>query len=218
MIQKMKSFPIVHILATPAVVLLAAGTAHAQLVGARFNGQGGSSIGDGQAAVHNNPIAAAGLFANANWQDSGGEGNPNDFNAGNGFADFNIPGDAVGVDENDWAVTGSGVLTVNTSGNYRFRTGTDDASRIILAGRNVVVQPGCCANVDGTNLIPLVAGQRYAIQTIWKEGGGGGNGEFSLSRDGGPFSLLGTGTSPDFTVTPDIGNPVSSAGAPGLLA
>lgn len=214
----MKSFQSIRILAIPAAVLLAAGAAQAQFVGARFNGQLGTSTGDGQAAVHNNPIAAAGLYNQANWQDNGGTGGPNNFNAGNGFPDFDIPGDAIGVDENDWALVGSGVLMVNTSGNYRFRTGTDDSSRIVLAGRNVAVQTGCCADVDGTNLISLVAGQRYAIQTIVKEGGGGGNGEFSVSRDGGAFQLLGTGVSADYTVVPFIGNPWGGAGAPGLLA
>jgi len=129
----------IRVLATSVAVVLAASQAQAQLVGARFNGQGGSSINDGQVAVHNNPVAAAGLFNQANWQDNGGGGTPNDFNSGNGFPDFDIPGDIIGVDENDWALVGSGVLTVNTTGNYRFRTATDDASRIILAGRNVVV-------------------------------------------------------------------------------
>ena len=197
--------------------LLAASQAHAQFVVTRFSG-GGGSIADGQNAVHNGPVVASKTDAVANWQDNGGTGGPNDFNSGNGFPDLDIPGDQLGVDENDWAVVGSGVLTVNTSGNYRFRTGTDDSSRIVLAGRNVVVQPGCCANDDGLNLIPLVAGQRYAVQTIVKEGGGGGNGEFSVSRDGGAFVLLGNGTSADFSVSPDIGTAKSASVTPGLLA
>lgn len=201
------------------VLALAATQSQAQFVGSRFNGQGGASIGDGQTAVHNNGIAASGLFNQANWQDNGGGGTPDNFNSGNGFPNFDIPGDVVGVDENDWALVGSGVLTINTTGNYTFRTTTDDASRIILAGRNVVVATGCCADVNGTNAISLNAGQRYAINTIVKEGGGGGYGEFAISRDGGAFQLLGTGTSPDFTVTPNIGNPVAFTPAtPGLTA
>src|SRR5688500_3688159 len=107
--------------------------ADAQFVATRFGG-GGGSIGDGQNAVHNGPVTASELVNAANWQDSGNPGNPNDF-----VNDNPIPGDQIGVDENDWAVVGSGVFTPAVSGNYRFRTGTDDASRIILAGRNVVV-------------------------------------------------------------------------------
>jgi hypothetical protein len=206
-------------LAAAVALTLGATQAKAQFVGTRFNGQGGSSINDGQVAVHNNPVAASGLYLQANWQDNGGGGTPDNFNAGNGFPNFDIPGDVVGVDENDWALVGSGVLTINTTGNYRFRTTTDDASRVIVAGRNVVVQTGCCADVNGTNAVPLVAGQRYAIQTIVKEGGGGGYGEFAVSRDGGAFQLLGAGTSADFTVTPNIGLPVGfTPGTKGLTA
>lgn len=196
-------------LAAAAVLALAATQARAQFVGTRFNGQIGATNADGQVAVNNFLVAASGNYNQANWQDNGGGGTPDNFNSGNGFPNFDIPGDVVGVDEDNWALVGSGVLTVNTTGNYLFRTTTDDASRIVLAGRNVVVQTGCCADVNGTNAVPLVAGQRYAIQTVVKEGGGGGYGEFAVSRNGGAFQLLGTGTSADFTVTPNVGTPKS---------
>src|SRR5688500_1327405 len=85
------------------LLLLGVGSAQAQFVGLRFNGPG-TSVFDGQAAVHNNPVAAAGLYDQANWQDSGGTGGPDAFNAGNGFPNFEIPGDIVDVDENEWAL------------------------------------------------------------------------------------------------------------------
>lgn len=192
-----QTMPTFHLISIVAVLLST--QVQSQFVGTRFTGVG-SQFADAELTIGNSPVTASGLFAQANWQDNGGVGTPDDFSS-----NLDIPGDVIGVDEDNWALVGSGLLTVHTTGNYRFRTGTDDASRIILAGRTVVVQVGCCANVDSGS-IPLVAGQQYAIQTVLKEGSVGGGGEFSVSRDGGAFVLLGSGSA-DFSVTPDIGTP-----------
>ncbi len=182
-------------LLTGAATVMLTASASAQFYAGRFN-SGGTSIFDGENGLRNNGIVASGYYNVANWQDSGGTGGPNDFGA-----DFNIPGDNIGVDENDWGIAASGILHVLTTGTYVFRSGTDDSSRMILDGRNVNVQQGCCGNVDGPGIV-LTAGTRHFIQTIVKEGGGGGNAEFSVSLNGGAFSLLGTGASahPDVNV------------------
>jgi hypothetical protein len=185
--------------------------AQAQLYVSRFSGPGGG-IGEGENAIRPNPIVASGYYNVFNFQDNGGTGGPNDFGS-----DFNIPGDIIGTDENDWALFGSGVLHVQTTGTYVFRSGSDDSSRVIIDGRNVVAQGGCCANVDGPGIF-LEAGSTHFIGIALKEGGGGGNGEFSVSRDGGAFSLFGAvGVHPDLVVNQTGFQRVASASNPGLL-
>jgi hypothetical protein len=184
--------------------------AQAQLYVGRFDGPNGSIV-DGENANRLNSIVASGYYNAFNFQDSGGTGGPNDFGS-----DFDIPGDILNTDENDWSLYGSGVLHVLTTGTYVFRSGTDDSSRIILDGRNVNVQGGCCANIDGPGIL-LEAGSTHYIGMTVKEGGGGGNGEFSVSRDGGAFSLFGAvGAHPDLVVNQTGFQLTATASVPGL--
>jgi PEP-CTERM motif-containing protein len=196
-------------LAAVAAGLVGLSSANASIVATRFPGTG-TTIADGDNSIAGQKVTASNIVNQANWQDDGGTGNPNDFNAGNGFPDNPIPGDVIGVDEDNWTVVGSGVLKINTTGDYKFRAGSDDSGRIILNGRNVVVLPGCCANVDGVTL-HLTAGSTHMIQTIVKEGAGGGNGEFSISKDGGAFTLIGSGVSADYTVSPNLPSPARTS-------
>jgi hypothetical protein len=171
-----------------STAVLLTSIAQAQWWAGRFNGTG-TSIDDGENTNRNNVLVASGFYNEANWQDNGGTGGPNDFGSDN-----NIPGDILGVDENDWSMVASGYLHVQNGGNYVFTTGSDDSSRVVIDGRNVVVQGGCCANVSGPS-IPLLAGSTHFIQVTVKEGGGGGNAEFSFSLNGGARQLLSaTGT------------------------
>jgi hypothetical protein len=206
-----------YILAAAAAACLVSTQANAQFRVTRVAG-GGTDIQTGDDTVAGNPIVAAGTYTTANLQDNGGTGNPNDFNSTNGNPDFDIPGDVIGVDESDWTLHGHGILRINTAGSYIFRSGSDDSSRIVLDGRNVNVQPGCCGNIDGP-AITLSAGSVHHLSFNIKEGAGGGNGEFSVSRNGGPFTLLGTGVSPDYTVDQAYPGPVGAApGTAGLTA
>lgn len=200
-----------NLLAAMAAACLLSASAHAQFHVTRHSG-GGTSIENGDDTVAGSPVVASGLYNVANFQDNGGEGGPNDFGADNP-----IPGDILGTDENDWALFGHGIFKPLTTGSYVFRSGTDDSSRLVLDGRNVNVQTGCCGNVNGP-AINLTAGTIHPIAFNVKEGGGGGNGEWSVSINGGPFTLLGTGVSGDYTVNQAYPGPAGTVGAlPGLL-
>ncbi len=80
----------------------------------------------------------------------------------------------------------SGVVIPAVSGNYRFFIYSDDSSRLFVSTDDkpanavlVAEETGCCnvfTEPDSPRTsepIPLVAGRRYYIEGIWKEGGGG---------------------------------------------
>jgi hypothetical protein len=77
----------------------------------------------------------------------------------------------------------SGVFVPPTSGNWIFYLRSDDASRLYLnplglnpAGKVLLTEEaGCCGAFDGHTSAPqaLTAGERYFIEAIYKEGGGG---------------------------------------------
>jgi hypothetical protein len=77
----------------------------------------------------------------------------------------------------------TGVFVPPASGNYIFYLRSDDASRLFLnpagldpAGAVLLTEePACCGGFDAHASAPqpLVAGQRYYIEGIYKEGGGG---------------------------------------------
>ncbi|HEX2747035.1 MAG TPA: PA14 domain-containing protein [Verrucomicrobiales bacterium] len=204
--------PRLTLLFTGSLAILAASPATAQFYAGRFNSNLGTNIASGDTGLRTSTLFSGGYYDVADWVDPEDAGGPQDFAVNNP-----IPGNTVGVGDNDFGVVGSGILHVNTTGNYVFRTGADDSSRIIIDGRNVVAMDGCCSNVDGPT-ITLNAGTTHFIQVIFKEGGGGANGEFSVSRNGGAFALLGTGVnaSPDFTVNQSGG--FALAGTVGLNA
>ncbi len=91
----------------------------------------------------------------------------------------------------------SGLLAPTESGNYEFFLRSDDASQLYLspdANTNnlalVAEETGCCAAFQETGdprtsaPIALTAGQRYAIQVLWKEGGGGDFAQVAWRKSG----------------------------------
>ena len=76
----------------------------------------------------------------------------------------------------------TGYLVPPLTASYDFYIKSDDASKLFLSTDNqesnkveLAFEPGCCEaySAHGSNGIPLVAGQQYYIEIIYKEGTGG---------------------------------------------
>ena len=75
-----------------------------------------------------------------------------------------------------------GLLVPPVSGSYTFAIRSDDASRLFLSTNDssankvmLTEETGCCNGFDAhvSGAVTLVAGQRYYIEALMKEGGGG---------------------------------------------
>jgi len=104
-------------------------------------------------------------------------------------------------DSNDnYGATIEGFLSPTESGDYEFFTRSDDASEFYLSTDDSeanlqldAFETACCnafleqnGTVDQTSFFPasLVAGQRYFVRMIYKEGGGGDYGQVAWRRVG----------------------------------
>ena len=129
----------------------------------------------------------------------------------------------------------SGVFVPPASGNWRFFLRSDDASRVYFnpngpapAGKQLILEEtGCCGDWNKalayTNpaAIPLVAGQPYYIEMLYKEGGGGDYGKVAARLDGTGYPTLGTGNGvvdPAGLNGPTIGYPYAPANVGGALS
>lgn len=136
-------------------------------------------------------FSSAAPYALANTQDNG-----------DGGGEFGLGTQVVGIgpgDIDDFAFVGAGGLTVGTAGTYTFYTNTDDGSRVRLS-----INGGAASQVVTDNVlsgphtvasagIALAAGDTVAFDWMWFERGGGAEGEFFYSRDGGAKALIGDG-------------------------
>jgi hypothetical protein len=93
----------------------------------------------------------------------------------------------------------SGFVSPPVTGDYRFFLHSDDAARLFVSTddqpahlRLVAEETACCNGFTEpwsprTSVpIPLVAGQRYYVEGIWKEGGGGDYLRVAWRREGDP--------------------------------
>lgn len=125
----------------------------------------------------------------ANTQDNGDPGGP--FGLGTQVGGL-PPGD-----NNDFVFVGTGTLTVNQAGTYVFTTNTDDGSRVrgTLNGGPVtqIITDDVLSGPHNapSSPIPLNAGDVLTFDWMWFERGGGAEGEFFYSRNGGPNALIG---------------------------
>lgn len=140
---------------------------------------GGTSL----AFSHTAPYSLANTSDNG---DSGGE--------------FGVGTQIVGIgpgDIDDFAFVGKGGLTVGTSGSYTFYTNTDDGSRVKLSVNGGAFSQVVTDDVlSGPHTVPsaaiaLNAGDTVDFDWMWFERGGGAEGEFFYSRDGGAHTLIG---------------------------
>lgn len=148
------------------------------------------SLADADDAINAGVLQGSGLVNSVNYLNSGGDGN-----FGGGFNPLGIPADI-----DDFAVKSTGFLQIGVAGNYQFRNNTDDGSRLrVDLNGNGTFEPGEELIFDDvlapphdadSPVVNLLAGQ-YMIEHVWFEAGGGAEGEMGISRDGGPFLLLG---------------------------
>ena len=99
--------------------------------------------------------------------------------------------------DNSWAAYGARMRTYFTpdrTGNWRFYVRSDDDGAVFInpAGIDesglvqILYAPSCCADWSAhvSDPIPLVAGQSYLVQLLYKEGGGGDFGKVAARLDG----------------------------------
>jgi hypothetical protein len=94
-----------------------------------------------------------------------------------------------------YGVRFSGYFVPQFSANYTFYISSDDSSRLFLSTDSestnkvlITEEPGCCAPFAdrASASIPLVAGQHYYMEYLYKEGGGGDYGQIAVKRSNDP--------------------------------
>jgi hypothetical protein len=98
-----------------------------------------------------------------------------------------------------YGATLEGFITPAESGDYRFFVYSDDASQLFLSTDDkeanltvIAEEPSCCNNFtepDGTHTrtsepIALVAGKKYFVRLVYKEGTGGDYGQVAWRKEG----------------------------------
>jgi hypothetical protein len=116
--------------------------------------------------------------------------------SGNFTFDAQVPGLSPSVDNNDFTVVGTGSVSAVNAGNYRFRTTTDDGSRLRVSINGAPLQQIITDdvlsgphNVDSVDLA-LNANDVVTFEWTWFERAGGATGELAYSSDGGTTFLL----------------------------
>jgi len=102
----------------------------------------------------------------------------------------------------------TGWITPPTSGNYRFFIASDDESELWLSTDASPANAAKIVSLTGykgdrkwstsicSAFLPLVAGQKYFIQILHKEGGGGDNLAVAWQKEGDAIPVAGTGQIP----------------------
>jgi hypothetical protein len=94
-----------------------------------------------------------------------------------------------------YGVRFSGYFVPQASANYIFYVSSDDASRLFLSSNSdpankvlITEETGCCAPFAShpSASVPLVAGQQYYMEYLYKEGGGGDYGQIAVKRSNDP--------------------------------
>jgi hypothetical protein len=140
--------------------------------------------------------------------------------------DLQVPGLSPSVDNDDFAVVGTGQFQAVNPGTYTFRTTTDDGSRLRLsvnggAAQQVITDDVLSAPHDATGTIVLAAGDTVDFNWMWFERGGGATGELSYSADGTNYFLVGDDTggltpTTEVTIATYKSNPGNAVTGPAL--
>jgi hypothetical protein len=173
-----------------------------------------ATLADADDAIQNGIIVGSGVASEVNYGNS-------PVSIGHWPGDINPFGLSIS-DENDFCVCSLGYLRVSASGNYRFRNNTDDGSRlrIDLNGNGQFDSAETIINDDVlspvhdviSQVTPLAPGE-YLIEHVWFERDGAAVGEMDVSRDFGPFLLLGDPQSAGASAHVDYGVWVASVSA-----
>ena len=82
---------------------------------------------------------------------------------------------APGVNTTNWSAKWTGTLTPPTSGSYTFSLNSDDGSRLIIGGQQVVNNWYDQGPTTRTGSVTLTAGQPVSIEVDYYQAGGGSN-------------------------------------------
>lgn len=140
--------------------------------------------------------------------------------------------DILPTDVNDnYGATMEGYLTPTETGDYRFFVYSDDASQLFLSANATPPDPlydipiaeetGCCnyftEPADGmtrtSEPIHLIAGNRYYIEMVYKEGGGGDYGQVAWRKEGDTTPAASLLPIPGKYLSADIDLPAPAEGA-----
>ncbi|WP_073926956.1 beta-glucosidase [Streptomyces sp. CB03911] len=80
---------------------------------------------------------------------------------------------AVGVNTTNWSVKWTGTLTPPTTGSYQFSLNSDDGSRLIVGGQQVINNWYNQGPMTRTGSVTLTAGQPVSIEVDYYQAGGG---------------------------------------------
>ncbi|WP_371477330.1 glycoside hydrolase family 3 C-terminal domain-containing protein [Kitasatospora sp. NBC_00315] len=82
---------------------------------------------------------------------------------------------APGVNTTNWSAKWTGTLTPPTSGSYQFSLNSDDGSRLIVGGQQIVNNWYNQGPTTRTGSVTLTAGQPVSIEVDYYQAGGGSN-------------------------------------------
>ncbi|ROR46360.1 beta-glucosidase [Kitasatospora cineracea] len=91
---------------------------------------------------------------------------------------------AAGVNATNWSAKWTGTLTPPTSGSYQFSLNSDDGSRLLVNGQQVINNWYNQGPTTRTGSITLTAGQPVSIEVDYYQAGGGSNATLGWSVPG----------------------------------
>jgi beta-glucosidase len=105
--------------------------------------------------------------------------------------DWNGGSPASGVPGTGWSAKYTGTLTAPSTGTYRFSLNSDDGSRLLVDGTQVIDnwhdQGG---GTPATGTVTLTAGQKASVEVDYYQNGGGSLLQFGWQPPGGPATPL----------------------------
>lgn len=116
------------------------------------------------------------------------------------------------LDDDDYAVTATGLLHIVTEGDYKFAELTDDGGALRLDGTAIIVDDtlhgaGFPADVKYSPLVHLTVGY-HPIEFLYFERGGGSSGElFLVDANNNPIALVGDAANGGLEVTQSVPEP-----------
>jgi hypothetical protein len=167
----MKSY--ITCLACLLVLLLSASTARAVwLIDTYMNGSSITSLSTADSLIASTSPIASG---NIDLGDFLG------FNSGEGTGHFSINNPVAGITQasatDNYAVQGTGLLVVPSTGYYTFGLNTDDGARLRIDGMDIIIDDGIHPPLDSAYVTVSLTEGLHAIEWTWFNHGGGAEAE-----------------------------------------